>query len=206
MTSVWKKTLFYLFIIFFSLNVLIPLSYLGTISLSSAVEINDYPKKIMPSFSHEISIKWDEDNEYYILLRKNNAGFYEELYMSSKYDRISAYLEKQLNVYKTEEEIEEDIKVVRETGEALEFIYYKSFFNNFQKFFTVFSGADKALYNSIKAAIITILISMSIGGAVGYALARTNIKGKDSISLGSLIVRMFPVVSISVPMAILLVR
>ena len=70
----------------------------------------------------------------------------------------------------------------------------------------MFSGASAALMNSVKAAALTIVISMTLGGSIGYALARTKIKGKDAISLGSLVVRMFPAVSISVPMAILLVR
>ncbi len=206
MNSIWKRTLFYLIIVFISMMVLVPLSYLVTISFSSAVEINDYPKKILPSFSHELAVTWDDENSYYILQRKNNEGEYEELYMSSKFDRMKSYLETQLNVYVDEGKIEEDFSKAKTMGERVEFSYRKSFFNNFIKFFTVFGGADKALMNSIKAAIITIFISMSIGGAVGYALARTNIRGKENISLGSLIVRMFPMVSISVPMAVLLVR
>jgi multiple sugar transport system permease protein len=186
--------------------VLIPLSYLVSISFSSAAEINDYPKQMFPSFSHELAVTWDEENSYYILERKNNAGKYEELYMSSKFDRIQAYLETQLNVYVEEEDLEKDFVQAKELGQKIELTYRKSFFNNFIKFFTVFGGAEKALVNSIKAAVITIFISMSIGGLVGYALARTSIIGKEAISIGSLIVRMFPMVSISVPMAILLVK
>ncbi len=206
MRSIWKKTLFYIFIIFISLSVIIPLFYLQTISFSSSIEINDYPKKILPSFSHELLVDWDEEKEYYVLMRKNNIGKYEELYMSSKFDRISSYLETQLNVHKTIDELRQDFIIAFETNELVKLRYYKNFFNNYQKFFKVFAGADKALFNSIQAAIITILISMTIGSAVGYALARTSIKGKDGISLGSLVVRMFPMVSISVPMAILLVK
>ena len=111
-----------------------------------------------------------------------------------------------MNVSKTEGELEDDFSVARDTGEPVYLKYNKDLFNNFKKFFTVFDGATAALLNSIQAAALTILLSSTIGGSVGYALARTKIKVKDAISLGSLIVRMFPAVSISVPMAILLVR
>lgn len=201
-----KKTLFYIFITAIMLLVLIPLSYLSTIAFSNSIEINDFPKTILPTFKEELVIDWDEDNNYYIISRIDNDGEAEELYYSSQYDRISKYFETYLNVKVDEETLENDFSPAKDDGEILEISYRKSFFNNFQKFFEVFDGADKALYNSIKAAIYTIIISMSFGGAVGFALARTNIKGKETVSMGALIVRMFPVVSISVPMAILLIR
>lgn len=204
--SVVKKTLFYILITGIMLIVLIPLSYLSTIAFSNSIEINDFPKTMIPTFKEDLVIDWDEDNNYYIISRVENNGEIEELYYSSQYDRISKYFETYLNVKVDEETLEEDFLPAKDQGEILEISYRKSFFNNFQKFFEVFDGADKALYNSIKAAIYTIIISMTFGGAVGIALARTNIKGKEAVSLGALIVRMFPVVSISVPMAILLIR
>lgn len=204
--SVVKKTLFYILITGIMLIVLIPLSYLSTIAFSNSIEINDFPKTMLPTFKEDLIIDWDEDNNYYIISRVENNGEIEELYYSSQYDRISKYFETYLNVKVDEETLEEDFLPAKDQGEILEISYRKSFFNNFQKFFEVFDGADKALYNSIKAAIYTIIISMTFGGAVGFALARTNIKGKEAVSLGALIVRMFPVVSISVPMAILLIR
>ncbi|MFA5576828.1 MAG: carbohydrate ABC transporter permease [Tissierellaceae bacterium] len=205
MDNIWKRTLLYLLIVFISLSILIPLSYLVTISFSSQVEVNDYPKKILPSLYHNLAVEWDSENQNYILMRKNNEGIYRELYISSKYDKFRDYMKSQLNVDLSTERIEEDFLQAKNTGEPTEFKYYKSFLNNYIKFFTVFSGAERALVNSIKAALITIIISMSIGGAVGYALARTAIKRKETIRLASLIVRMFPMVSISVPMAVLLV-
>lgn len=204
--SVVKKTLFYILITGIMLIVLIPLSYLSTIAFCNSIEINDFPKTMLPTFKEDLVIDWDEDNNYYIISRVENNGEIEELYYSSQYDRISKYFETYLNVKVDEETLEEDFLPAKDQGEILEISYRKSFFNNFQKFFEVFDGADKALYNSIKAAIYTIIISMTFGGAVGFALARTNIKGKEAVSLGALIVRMFPVVSISVPMAILLIR
>jgi multiple sugar transport system permease protein len=204
--SIVKKTLFYLFIFTIMMTVLIPVSYLTTISFSSTIETYDYPKQMLPSLSHELRVTWDEETSFYTIQRKSNTNTYEDLYISARFDRISTYLESYLNVIKTEDELEEDFVVAKDTGESIDLRYYKSFFRNYTKFFDVFTGAEDALMNSIQAAVITILMSMTIGGTVGYALARTKIKGKETIGVLSLIVRMFPVVSISVPMAILLIQ
>jgi multiple sugar transport system permease protein len=206
MNALVRKILFYFVIVFLSFTVVIPMSYLSTIAFSSSVELSDYPKPILPSFTHDISVEWDDENEYYILSRENQEGEYVELYYSSRFDRLSDYLSKYLNVSKTEEELEEEFSVAKTLDSPLYLTYHKDFFNNFQKFFEVFDGASNALFNSIEAAFYTIIISMIIGGSVGYALARTAIKGKEGISLGTLVVRMFPAVSISVPMAILLIN
>jgi multiple sugar transport system permease protein len=201
-----KKTLFYVLLVTIAMTVIVPVLYLTTISFSSTIETYEYPKRMIPSLKHDLRVTWDDENNWYLLERKNTKNEYEDLYLSSRFDRISKYLEDYLNVVKSEEQLETDFLEARTTGEAVYLSYYKTVFRNFTKFFSVFSGADKALANSIQAAILTILISMSFGGSVGYALARTSIKGKDAIGVASLIVRMFPVVSISVPMAILLIR
>lgn len=204
--SIVKKTFFYMIIFTIMMTVVTPISYLSTISFSSTIETFDYPKQVLPSLSHELRVSWDDETSLYTLERKNNVNNYEALYIGGRFDRISSYIENYLNVIKTEIELEEDFTMARTTGSPVELRYYKSIFRNYTKFFDVFSGAEDALINSIQAASITILISMSIGGTVGYALARTKIKGKDSIGVMSLIVRMFPVVSISVPLAILMIR
>lgn len=204
--SIVKKTLFYMVIFTIVMTVITPISYLTTLSFSSTIETFDYPKQMLPSLYHELRVSWDEETSFYTLERKNNVNNYEDLYISGRFDRISNYIASYLNVIKTEAELEEDFVVARTTGNPVELQYYKSFFRNYTKFFDVFNGAEAALINSIQAASITILMSMSIGGSVGYALARTKIKGKESIGVMSLIVRMFPVVSIAVPLAILMIR
>ncbi|MCK5731874.1 MAG: carbohydrate ABC transporter permease [Tenericutes bacterium] len=206
MNNVRKSSLFYFAVILIASAVIIPMMYLVNTSISSAIEVNDFPKQILPVLSHDMRIEWDDENSYYIISRKSFTGEYKELTYSSKFDRIETYLITYLNISKTEEEIEEDFIVARNTGEIVYLNYNKDIFNNFGKFFEVFDGANAALVNSVKAAALTIVLSMSIGGSVGYALARTKMKGKDAISLGSLVVRMFPAVSISVPMAVLLVK
>lgn len=201
-----KKTLFYVLIVGLMLSVLVPLSYLVTISFSNLIELSDFPKHVLPSFTEEFIVEWDDDEGYYMVRRENTSGTVVDLYYSSDFERISRYFRDYLNIRVEPETIEGDFIEARDSGDVIEVRYAKHFFNNYEKFFSVFPGADSALYNSIKAALYTILISLSFGGMIGYALARTPIRGKEAISLGSLIVRMFPVVSVSVPMAVLLIR
>ena len=201
-----KKTIFYGLLFTIMMTVIVPVFYLTTISFSSTIETYDYPKRLLPSLSHDLRVSFDEIEGYYIIQRKNTKNEYEDLYISSRFDRIQTYFEDYLNIVKTEEQLEDDFTEAKLTGDVIELRYYKNIFRNFTKFFSVFSGADQALMNSIQAALLTIIISMTIGGSVGYALARTQIKGKEAIGVASLVVRMFPVVSISVPMAILLIR
>jgi multiple sugar transport system permease protein len=63
-----------------------------------------------------------------------------------------------------------------------------------------------ALKNSILVSLYTILISLSIGSLAGYAMARYSFKFKEAINVTMLIVRMFPLVGISIPMAVLLIK
>lgn len=204
--NIVKKTIFYIIIFGIMFIVLIPVSYLTTISFSSTIETLDYPKPMVPKLTHQLRISWNEEENYYEIKRKNRQDSYQNLYNGSDFSKISKYLEDYLNIKKTPQKLESDFLKAKETGQTIHLKYYKNIFRNYTKFFTVFNGADKALLNSLKAALYTILISMFFGGLVGYSLARTSIKGKETIGILSLVVRMFPVISISVPMAILLVR
>ena len=60
--------------------------------------------------------------------------------------------------------------------------------------------------NSIIVSLYTILISLSLGSLAGYAIARYQFKGREQINVGLLIVRMFPTVGISIPMAVMLIK
>ncbi len=201
-----RKVLFYLLIVLISSIVIIPMTYLVNISFSSQLEVNDFPKPLLPHLGHDIKVEWDEGHSWYVVSRKSFSGEYKELNYLSDFDRVETYFRTYLNVVRTSEQYEADFLVARETGVPVFVHYNKTIFINYTKFFSIFDGAGQALVNSITAALLTIVLSMSIGGCVGYALARTSIKGKNAIGLGVLIVRMFPAISIAVPMAVLLIR
>ncbi|KFZ27281.1 MAG: Trehalose transport system permease protein SugB [Candidatus Izimaplasma bacterium HR2] len=200
-----KKALFYIFIFGVGFMFIIPLMYLTTTSLTSRVEINDFPRPMFPSLSHETQWEWDEANNRYTFYWENNSEEYIPLnYGDPEY--LSEYLDAYLNVSITPDELEDKIESARLDGEIVDVRLSKSLFRNYGKFFDVFSGAEDAFVNSVKAAVYTIILSLSIGGSLGFAIARTNIKGKDAIGIGALIVRMFPTIAISVSAAVLLIN
>jgi len=200
-----RKALFYIFVFGVGFMFIIPLMYLTTTSLTSRVEINDFPRPMFPSITHNTQWEWDEANNRYLFYWENNSKEYIPLNFGDP-EYLSEYLDSYLNVSITPEELEDKIESARLDGETVSLKLYKSIFRNYTKFFDVFSGAGDAFVNSVKAAVYTIILSLSIGGSLGFALARTTIKGKDAIGIGALVVRMFPTIAISVSAAVLLIN
>jgi len=200
-----KSTLFYLFISFVGFVFIIPLIYLTTTSFTSKIEINDFPRPMLPTLVHETQFEWDEDNNRYDFYWENAAGEYVYKTFGDE-EYLAGYLDDYLNVSLTPEELLEKIEEARISGEVLDVKLTKTVFRNYGKFFDVFNGAGDAFINSVQAAVYTIILALTIGGSLGYALARTSIKGKDAIGIGALIVRMFPTIAISVSAAVLLIN
>ncbi len=200
-----RKTFFYLFVGFLAFAFVIPLIYLTTLSMTSLVEVNDFPKPLLPAISHNVEITYDEDFERYNFAREDNTG---EMVIKNFGDEsnLVPWLEINLNVVISEEDLLEIMLPAKETGEAVQTRLYKNVFANYTTFFKVFSDADQGFYNSVQAAAWTIFLALSIGGSLGYAMARTKIKGKDAIGIGALVVRMFPTIAISVSAAVMLTR
>lgn len=72
-----------------------------------------------------------------------------------------------------------------------------------------FLGAYKVLEsfrNSVIVAIISVVLSITIGAPAGYALARYAFRGKDVYSIAILSTRAFPVVILSIPLAVTFMR
>jgi multiple sugar transport system permease protein len=206
MNNLVRQTLLYLAVAFIAFIILTPLVFLVNTSLSSQNELSDFPQRMTPSLTIDVVYRYDAATEGYILARRMPDGRVQDLFFSASYDRLSDYLNRYLNVSVDEDTLREQLLPTRTDNQWVEQTYLKGLLDNYIKFFDVFSGAGAALRNSMQAAAYTILISLSLGGLVGYALARTTIKGKEIIGLGTLVVRMFPVVSISVPLAVLLIR
>ena len=200
-----KSTIFYMFIVFVAFAFIIPLIYLTTTSFSSLIEVSDYPRQMFPSFSHNVEFSYDETYERYVLARENNKGEYVILNFGDE-KNLSKYLEKNFNVFLEEDELLEIMLPAKETGEPIKVKLHKNIIANYIKFFETFDGVGEAFVNSIKAAIYTIILSLGIGGGLGYALAKTDIKGKQAIGVGALIVRMFPTIAISVSAAVMLIK
>jgi len=76
--------------------------------------------------------------------------------------------------------------------------------SNIQKLLAL--GAARATMNSIIVAIMTVIFSFILGLPAGYAFARFAFKGKDSLKLLIIGLRMFPMLVIAIPLVTLYIR
>jgi multiple sugar transport system permease protein len=70
------------------------------------------------------------------------------------------------------------------------------------QFFVNSRGVLNSVRNSVVVALLTIAGSLALGAPGGYALARFRFRGKEGISLGLLISKMFPTAILSIPLAV----
>ncbi|AEH23767.1 carbohydrate ABC transporter permease [Pyrococcus yayanosii] len=67
-------------------------------------------------------------------------------------------------------------------------------------------GAWDGIKNSVVVALLTIAISFSLGIPAGYAVARFAFRGKDTIKLSIVALRMFPIPVMAIPLVVLYIR
>lgn len=69
-------------------------------------------------------------------------------------------------------------------------------------FFVNSTGVLASLWNSVLVALVTLALSTLIGAPAGYALARYVFRGRDPYRLIILSTRAFPIVILSIPLAV----
>ena len=74
------------------------------------------------------------------------------------------------------------------------------------KFFMNYAGVGQALWNSIKVATVTMILSITAGAPAGYALSRFDFKGKGTFRVLVLMTRAFPLPLLALPLAVLYIR
>lgn len=74
------------------------------------------------------------------------------------------------------------------------------------QFFLNSRGILPGLRNSIVVALITLVLSILIASPAGYALSRFLFRGRDAFRLAILAVRAFPIVVLSIPLAVVFLR
>lgn len=74
------------------------------------------------------------------------------------------------------------------------------------RFFLNSEGIVPGLMNSIIVAIITLLLSTIIAAPAGYAISRYIFPGRNFFRLSILAVRAFPIVVLSIPLAVLFIQ
>jgi multiple sugar transport system permease protein len=73
-------------------------------------------------------------------------------------------------------------------------------------FFIHFGGVLDALKQSVVVAAITLAAALLIGTPAGYALARFAFRGSDTLRLSVVATRAFPIVILSIPLAVIFIR
>lgn len=69
-------------------------------------------------------------------------------------------------------------------------------------FFVNSTGVLPSLWRSVQVALVTLALSTLIGAPAGYALARFAFRGRDTFRLAILSTRAFPIVILSIPLAV----
>ena len=72
--------------------------------------------------------------------------------------------------------------------------------------FIHFGGVLDSLQRSVLVAAITLALSLVIGTPAGYALARFAFRGADTVRLSVVATRAFPIVILSIPLAVIFIR
>jgi len=73
-------------------------------------------------------------------------------------------------------------------------------------FFVNTKGVLDSVWNSVVVALLTIVASLLLGAPGGYALARFWFRGKEAISLGLLVSKMFPTAILAIPLAVVFLQ
>lgn len=74
------------------------------------------------------------------------------------------------------------------------------------RFFLNSRGVIPGILNSVRVAVITLALSTLIAAPAGYALSRYIFRGRDIYRLSILAVRAFPIVVLSIPLAVVFLR
>ncbi len=198
-----QKAVTALFVACVLLAVIIPLLFFTTVAFSNTIEMSQFPKALFPSTSVTVKVVPTPEEEFEMFVDKGEG--YTSIITTNDPEEIETYFRRQLAITTPGEEVIADFSQTLTNGE-MEFTYSKDLAYNFKQFFAIVNDGVQSLINSILVALYTILISLSLGSLAGYAMARYNFMFKEQINVGILIVRMFPTIGITIPMATLLIQ
>lgn len=196
-------TSLYILVAALILFILTPVISLVSLSFMSNREAYSYPLPIFPQLNVSLQLEHFEDG-YMLSILDRNSHEYETLLKSDDLQKVSNYLDNYLNIKVSTEEVQELFRLTDKSGGLYRFKERSHLLSNYRTFFLVTRDAVPALVRSVEIALLTILISLSIGGLAGYAFARYLFKGRNTLKFSVLFVRMFPAVAIAMPMVVIL--
>src|SRR6056297_3847861 len=197
-----RATTLYIVVIGISMMIIFPMFFLFSYSLMSDYEsYAEWPKPIIPRISMQFRLLNADEGEYSLEIfnraDQQFVPFGPEKLTNSNADlkKLSRFVEKYSNCSLSVEQLEEYILQLKQSR-MVSFTLRKGLFDNYKLFFRLYEGASMSVVRSLSTALLTILISLSIGGTAGYAFARYVFRGKNILKLSVLFVRMFPPVAI----------
>lgn len=199
-----KTTVFYILVTGIIIGILLPFYFIFSLSFLSTREAYRYPLPLVPAIITRMKVEWGERG-YLLSVYDRIEDDYMTVLDTSDLEKMSVYMRAQLNTIMSVEEIEQVVAKL-ETQPVVYFQERKNLLLNYDTFFKVTRDAVPALIRSIQVCLLTIVISLTIGGMAGYAFARYTFKGRDALKFSVLFVRMFPGVAIALPMVIILAR
>lgn len=84
--------------------------------------------------------------------------------------------------------------------------FWPSFDLASMQFFWNFQGVTNALWNSVKVAVLTMILSIGMGAPAGYALSRFDFPGKEFFRVLVIMTRAFPLPLLALPLAVMFIR
>lgn len=206
-----KRTSLYIVLVGIAFIIIFPVFFLFSFSFMSDYETySEWPKPLVPSFKASFMIDKNAEGYHLFIFNKSEDKFmpFGPLVFANNekdVDNLRKFIKLQSNSNISSKKIVEYLEIA-DGKSRVEFSLRKNLLANYILFFQVVNGAPKAVLNSLMVAGATILISLTIGGMGGYAFARYFFKGKSILKLSVLFVRMFPAVSLAIPMVIILAK
>ena len=198
-----RQTIFYILITGLVIGILTPVYFIVSLSFLSTREAYKYPLPMTPAT--KMSFKLEQGKRGYLISVWDRVDEeYQTILDTDDLEKMRVYFDAQLGITTTTDELQAQIDKFESTGQPVYFTERRDLLSNYKTFFSVTRDAVPALFRSLEIALITIIISLVIGGMAGYAFARYMFKGRDALKFSVLFVRMFPGVAIAIPMVIIL--
>lgn len=206
-----KRSSLYIVLAGILIIIILPIFFLFSFSFMSDYETySEWPKPLVPSLKAEFKLDKEADGYHLFIFNHSENNFMPFGPLSfhdndDELEKLREFVKRQANCTLPVTRIREYMRKA-DGGTTVKFVLRKNLLANYVLFFQVVNGAPKAVLNSLMVALATIIISLTIGGMAGFAFARYFFKGKNLLKLSVLFVRMFPAVSIAIPMVIILGR
>jgi len=201
-----KLTTFYILIVGIMMVILTPIFFIVSLSFLSTREAYEYPLPLLPSLRVKYEMTYGKRG-YMLSVYDRVEKVYEPVLDTQDLEKMSVYMKAQLAARLTVPEIETQIARLEAGEDPVRFTKARNLLYNYDVFLKV-AGTGQAipsLFRSLQVCLMTIVISLSIGGMAGYAFARYIFKGREVLKFSVLFVRMFPGIAIAMPMVIILI-